>query len=223
MPSRRLVYQQGDHICTIYQSPEEQLRAATEYVKGGLDRGERCLYVCGEHTPEQFRAALHQAGVDVKAEETRGALILLTKHEGHLQGGSFSPDRMIHMLDQAVKDALAAGFNGLCAAGDMTWVLDGAPGTGDLAEYESRLNAFYADNRALGLCQYSRKLPEEILDHCIATHRIIRIDGPIALENPFYEQPQQAIGRRPHRDSGDKVLQIFAQSPKRRRLHRSAA
>lgn len=195
MPSRRLVYQQGDHICTIYTSAEEQLAAAIEYVKAGLQRGERCLYVCGEHTPEQFHAALETAGVDVKKEEKRGALVLITKHEGHLQGGCFDANRMIHLLDQAVNDALAAGFNGLCAAGDMGWVLDQAPGTEHLAEYESRLNDFYANHRALGLCQYSRNLPEHILDHCIATHPVIRIDGPIALENPFYEPPRRAIGR----------------------------
>ena len=195
MPSRRLVYQQGDHICTIYASPEEQLNAAIEYIKSGLERGERCLYVCGEHPPEALRAALQAAGIDAKAEEARGALLLLTKHDGHLSGGNFSPDRMIHMLDQAVRDALADGFSGLCAAGDMNWVLDEAPGTEKLAEYESRLNAFYANSRALGLCQYSRKLPAAILDHCIATHQVVRIDGPIALENPFYETPAVAIGR----------------------------
>jgi chemotaxis family two-component system sensor kinase Cph1 len=195
MPARRLVYQQGDHICTLYTSPAEQLAAAIEYVRGGLERGERCLYICGEHTPQQFRCALEAAGVDVSAEEERGTLVLVTKHEAHLQGGAFCPDRMIHMLDQAVLDALAAGFQGLCAAGDMAWVLDEAPGTEHLAEYESRLNEFYSKNRALGLCQYSRKMPEHILDHCLATHRLIRMDGPIALENPFYEPPQHAIGR----------------------------
>jgi len=43
----RIVYQQGDHVCTLFSSREEQLTAAIEYVRGGLERGERCLYVCG--------------------------------------------------------------------------------------------------------------------------------------------------------------------------------
>ena len=196
MSSPRLVYQQGDHVCTLFSSLEEQLNAAIEYIKGGLTRGERCLYVCGEHTCEDFRLALKLAGIDVDAEEKRGALVLITKHDGHLQGGTFDPDRMINMLHQAVADALEAGFTGLCAAGDMNWVLDAAPGTEKLAEYESRLNRFYANNKALGLCQYNRKtLPKAMQDHCIATHKHVRIDGPILLENPFYEEPVYAIGR----------------------------
>src|SRR5512133_1819589 len=140
MPSRRLVYQQGDHICTLYESPEEQLRAAVEYIIGGFSRGERCLYVCGEHTPDQLRAALREKGVDVGAAENRGALLLVTKKEAHLAGGYFDPDKMISLLQAAVKSALDDGFTGLCAAGDMSWVLDQKPGTAHLAEYESRLN-----------------------------------------------------------------------------------
>jgi hypothetical protein len=205
MSSPRMVYQQGDHICTLFSSLEEQLSAAIEYIKGGLERGERCLYVCGEHSCDDFRTALKLAGIDVDAEEKRGALILITKHEGHLSGGLFDPDSMINMLHQAVADALAAGFTGLCAAGDMNWVLDEAPGTEKLAEYESRLNRFYANNKALGLCQYNRNtLPKAMLDHCLATHKHVRIDGPIMLENPFYEEPERAIGRAAASDSAVK-------------------
>jgi hypothetical protein len=216
MASRRLVYQQGDHICTLYTSPEEQLKAAVEYLAAGLARGERCLYVCGEHSPEELRKALQSAGVAVKAQEDRGALILVTKADAHLKGGRFSADKMISLLHQAVKDALDAGFAGLCAAGDMSWVRDGAPGSEELAQYESRLNDFYRNSRALGLCQYSRNsLPHEFLDHCIATHPVVRIEGPIALENPFYEEPSRAVARRAasEPDLREKIRAIFSQAP----------
>jgi len=195
--SPRIVYQQGDHVCTLYSTPEEQLQAAVEYIRGGLARGERCLYVCCEHSVEEFRAALKRAGIDVDAEQARGALALMTKWEGHLKGGSFDPDKMITLLHAAVEDALAEGFNGLCAAGDMSWLLDEAPGSERLAEYEAGLNHFYQTHRALGLCQYSRsKLPSATLDHGIATHPYVRIEGPLLLENPFYEHPKLAAKRR---------------------------
>jgi hypothetical protein len=191
----RFVYQQGDHICTLYSSPDEQLTAAIEYIREGLARGERCLYVCGEHDVPSFRAALRGAGIDVKTDEARGALLLLTKHDGHLKGGCFDPAAMIRMLETAVTDALDAGFNGLCAAGDMTWLLDEAPGSEKLAEYEAALNHFYRSNRALGLCLYRRTMPAALLDHCLATHPVVRVEGPILLTNPFYELPETAMSR----------------------------
>lgn len=180
----------------LYSTREEQMEAAIEYIRGGLSRGERCLYVVGEHTPEEFRDGLEQAGIDVAAEEARGALILLTKHDGHLKGGYFSPEKMVNMLRDAVTDALGAGFAGLCAAGDMSWLLDEAEGSDRIAEYEARLNEFYPSSRALGLCLYNRdRLPAPTLDHGMATHRHVRVDGNILLDNPFYEPPAQAAVR----------------------------
>jgi hypothetical protein len=210
--SQRIVYQQGDHVCTLYTTPEEQLVAAIEYIRGGLTRGERCLYVCCEHSPKAFRAALKQAGIPVEAEESRGSLLLLTKNDGHLKGGTFDPDRMISMLYTAVEDALAAGFTGLCAAGDMSWLLDNAPGSEKIAEYEAKLNQFYKSHSALGLCLYNRStLPPAMLDHCLATHRYVRMDGSILLENPFYEPDEQAMTRtpRPHEVEA-KILRLHS-------------
>jgi hypothetical protein len=194
----RYIYQQGDHVCTLFSSPEEQLAAAVEYIEQGLVRGERCLYVCGEHTLEGFRQALAEAGIDVAQEEERGALVLLTKEHAHLAGGSFSPARMIGILRKAVEDALAEGYSGLCAAGDMTWLLDEAPGSEQIAEYEALLNGFYKSHKALGLCQYNRtRLPPAILDHGIATHPTVRLGGSFLLSNPFYELPEAAMRRTP--------------------------
>ena len=120
--------------------------------------------------------------------------MLLTKYDGHLSGGSFDPNRMIEMLQAGVKSALDAGFMGLCAAGDMSWILDGAPGSEKVAEYEMRLNRFYEANHALGLCQYNvRTMPAEVLAHCLASHSHIRVDGPILLSNPFFELPESTI------------------------------
>ncbi len=215
--SPRMVYQQGDHVCGLYSTPDEQLQAAVEYVRGGLERGERCLYVCCTHSVDEFRAGLKKAGINVKAEEKRGALKLITKHEGHLEGGYFDPDKMISMLHAAVKQALDDGFNGLCAAGDMSWLLDEARGSERVAEYEARLNHFYKSNRALGLCLYNRtKLPDEALDHGLATHALIRIEGPILLENPFYEPPAEAARRkgRPS-DLERKIRYVDAQQSER--------
>ncbi len=192
----RISYQEGDHVCTLFSSPEEQLRAAVEYIRGGLSRGERCLWVSCERSVAEFREALKKAGIDVKAEEQRGALLVVSKNEGHLKGGSFDPDRMIAMLHQAVKDALDAGFRGLCAGGDMSWLLDEAPGSERLVEYEARLNHFYRYNHALGLCTYNvRTMPAALLDDCMATHPTVRVDGPILMENPFYELPEKAMSR----------------------------
>jgi hypothetical protein len=124
----------------------------------------------------RMNSAWNCVGLALKSrgEEKRGALILITKCEGHLKGGGFGAAKMIEMLGGAVKDALDAGFAGLCTAGDMNWLRDDAPGSHEILEYEALLNHFFGDptNKALGLCQYNRNtLPAKILDTCMATHK----------------------------------------------------
>ena len=192
----RVVYQHGDHACTLYNSEEERLSAAIQFIRDGLAWHERCVYVCCDQETDGFRAALQSAGIDVAAEEARGAVVLLTKSDAHLNGGSFDPAGVIAILNAAVQGALNSGFAGLRAAGDMSWLLDEAPGSERLAEYEALLNQFCSNNRVIVLCQYNRRaLPAGTLDHCLATHPWVRMDGPILLSNPFYEPLETAIGR----------------------------
>jgi hypothetical protein len=175
---------------------------------------------------DEFRTALELASIEVAKEEARGGLVLLTKHDGHLKGGSFDPDRMIQMLEQAVENTLALGFKGLCAAGDMNWLLDGAPGSEKLAEYEARLNRFYESHHALGLCLYNLgTMPPSAIDDCLATHPFVRVEGPILLENPFYELPETAMLRIANADGVDeKVRRIrSAASSAREKVERVSA
>ena len=80
--SPRLSYNEGDHVCTLYFSPEEQLGAAVEYIRGGLSRNERCLYICCEHSVDEFRSELTKAGIDVEAEEARAPWCCLRSTTG---------------------------------------------------------------------------------------------------------------------------------------------
>ncbi len=49
---------QGDHICLIYENSAEQMAAAVPFMKDGLARGERCLYIADDRTVEAVALAL---------------------------------------------------------------------------------------------------------------------------------------------------------------------
>jgi hypothetical protein len=34
-----------DHLCSIYESAEEQFAVAIPFIRIGLDRGEKCIYI----------------------------------------------------------------------------------------------------------------------------------------------------------------------------------
>ena len=49
----------------------------------------------------------------MQQEQARGALILVTKHDADLRGGTFDPAAMIDLLNTAVQEALAQRLHGL--------------------------------------------------------------------------------------------------------------
>src|SRR5437763_27583 len=119
---------QGDHVCQIYQDAAEQRAAAVAFVQAGLSRGERCLSIADEQTAAQLAPALAAAGVDVSGAVQRGALSLLTPRDAYLRSGKFVPAVMFDLLRQAIDEALAAGFSGLRATGEMSWAVGAVEG-----------------------------------------------------------------------------------------------
>ena len=52
---------QGDHICLIYEDTAEQMAGAVLFLKEGLSRGERCVYIADDRTVEAIAQALAAA------------------------------------------------------------------------------------------------------------------------------------------------------------------
>jgi two-component system, chemotaxis family, sensor kinase Cph1 len=179
---------QGDHICALFQTEEEQLSIAAGYVADGLRRGERCLYVTESAAGlERFREVLEALGVDTAAALKRGALVQATSAETHLAGGRFDAERMLGMLNDAVEAALNDGFQGLRTCGDMSWLLGNPEGADQVVEYEAFLNQFFKGVRATGMCLFDRaRLPPALIDHALATHSSVNLPGRL-VPNPFFE------------------------------------
>ena len=188
-------YRQGEHICVLYETAEEQRSVAAAYVADGLGHGERCFYVADSPAGlGQFRVALRSLGIDVEDARRSRALLEATYDEAHLVDGFFDSERMLAMLNQAVETALNDGFAGLRTCGDMSWLLGDPPGAQHVVEYEALLNQFFQGVRACGMCQYDRRrLPDTLLDHALATHSSAVIGGTHKT-NPFYE-PAASAGR----------------------------
>ena len=96
----------------------------------------------------------------------------------HLIDGVFDSERMLTMLNNAAEQALNDGYAGLRTCGDMTWLLDDAPGSTQVAEYEALVTELFKSVRALAMCQYDRaRLPPGVLTNAFATHPTLVIAG----------------------------------------------
>jgi len=65
-----------DHVCSIYENIGEHYAVAMPFIRIGLERGERCIYVADDGTEEVVRDAMHASGIDVGAATAADGLVL---------------------------------------------------------------------------------------------------------------------------------------------------
>ncbi|MGA7521391.1 MAG: MEDS domain-containing protein [Acidobacteriaceae bacterium] len=176
-----------DHLALIYDNQEEQLDIVVPFLRLGLERGEKSVYIIDDSDPAMVIAAMERHGIDVDAATATGALAIITKYDAYLKSGDFDPDWMIGFLAQAVEDAKREGFHAVRASGEMTWALGpGGDVNSRLIEYECRLNTFFPQHDMGGICQYNRRrFRPETLMHVIHTHPRIVFRGEVC-DNPYY-------------------------------------
>jgi MEDS: MEthanogen/methylotroph, DcmR Sensory domain len=159
-----------------------------------------------------MRSRLWALGLDVAREVNEGGLIL-SSDQSHLEAGEFDVQRMLATLHGAVSQALADGYVGLWASGDMTWEMGGKLDLDKLLEYEYALEEFMKRNLALsGICQYHRDtLPPAALLAALHTHNGVSFNETLIRFNPHY-QPHHTLTQRWKDDlAADQIHQMLDQ------------
>jgi GAF domain-containing protein/predicted DNA binding protein len=188
------------HLALIYENQAEQFAAAVPFIRQGLRRGERCLYVADENSRAEVVSALRAGGVDVDAALDSGALSIYSKQDTYLREGKFDPDDMIEFLADAIDEATET-YEALRIAGEMTWVFGESPDMEDLIEYEGKVNRLMPEEDCIALCQYNReRFPTEVIRDVVRTHPHLIYDGTVC-QNFYYTPPEDFFGpTRPERE-----------------------
>src|SRR5207237_8830639 len=83
-----------DHLCSIYESPQEHYAVAVPFIRIGLDRGEKCIYIADDGTVGDVRQAMQSAGIDIERATASKDLVLATKQQAYRKHGPFHPASM---------------------------------------------------------------------------------------------------------------------------------
>jgi PAS domain S-box-containing protein len=184
----------GDHVCLLYQSEEEYRDVLVPFLRHGLERGEKVLYIAYSHRAEAILGYLGADDFDVQPYVERGQLRIAGLADAYLRGGVFDPDQMMALWRSETERALAEGYTALRATGECNWAWHGLPGSERWIEYEARLNEIFNETRCLALCQYDqRHLPAAILLDVLSTHPIC-IVGTELYENFYFIPPEDLLG-----------------------------
>jgi hypothetical protein len=187
------------HQCMIYEgSAYDRLPRLVPLILQKLDHRNRCLILGSEPVMAKLGSDLSASGLDVPAQLQKGALIL-SSDRSHLRDGYFDVEAMLAGLADAVQEALADGFEGFFATGDMTWEFGSEVNLPKLLQYECGLERLFRKLPALsGICQYHKDtLPLDMIGNALYTHRAVYVNHTLQRVNPYYLQPESLQIHRP--------------------------
>jgi signal transduction histidine kinase len=191
------------HLCLIYATQEEQFSATIPFLKIGLERGEKCLYVADANTTAALMNAMRADGIDVDAASRQGSFTITN---GYPLPGNFVPDRMVNFLAESVQAAGAAGYSALRVIGEMTWVTGIERRPERLIEFEAKVNHLFRDGDLLAICQYDRRVfPPAVLLEILRTHPTVVYDG-FVCENPYYVPAEEYLNPDHHEREIQRML-----------------
>jgi len=191
--------EQDRHVCAFFDSPEDELRLLLPFLRAGLARGQRAVYVVPRDRREQVDALIAEES-DLTDAGRRGQLLLLDSEGMYLQNGRFDEDLMITIIERLLQAGPSLGFTLTRLVAHPEPALSDPEDARAFIRYESRLNAALRRFADPVICTYElSKTGTGVLLDVLRTHPIAIIGG-VLHENPFYTQPAAFIAEVTARD-----------------------
>lgn len=182
----------GAHIGGLFDSEREHRALTAAFLRHGLERFEKLVYLADDRSAEQIRAYLSADGVRVEPCVQSGQLQVLQAEAFCRRGEGLDAGSLMAWLQTETGRAGAEGYSGLRAAFEMSRLAAGSCGPERLAEVEARLNAFLPGSGCLALCQYDRRrFDAQVLLDMLEAHPLAAI-GTAVYDN-FYHMPPREV------------------------------
>jgi hypothetical protein len=151
-----LAIRPGEHACLRFTRREDGDRLVAAFVRDGLRRGHKVVYLVDREPVDDCVAWLSSAVTDAGPAIGRGQLVVRRMTETYMpEGEDFDAEAQIGRWRLEHRQALSEGYAGLSATGEGTWALTGLGADCDgLAEFEDGMNRIFDDDTITCLCQY---------------------------------------------------------------------
>lgn len=208
----------GRHICLPFESDTEKLDAVASFLVEGLTEGKRCLFVGTAEELAQLGAPVEAAGICLTQARARGRLLFLTREEAYLSDGVFDPAVVLARIESYIRSAMADGFTGLYATGELVHV-PAEDVWRRIVGYEAQINESFARLPVTSLCRYPRAVvPPCRVQDVLRTHPVAVVRGE-SCKNPFYERTQLALSDDCQERLDWQLRQLHVQNRRERHLH----
>jgi MEDS: MEthanogen/methylotroph, DcmR Sensory domain len=184
------------HVCAFLNGPREADAVLDPFVKQGVDRGERLLYLVNPAASAAPVNRLRQLGYDAGDLLERRRCEVHTWTETYLRGGAFDQAAMLELLQEMLVDRDGPRIR---MVADMGWATDRADAAHDLIEFESKANFLHAQHSHVVICTYdARGFDGSFVIDILRTHPMVLIGGMLQA-NPYFVPPTEFLQERARR------------------------
>lgn len=140
----------------MYGTEREHAGILSEFLRAGLARNEKCIYVVHGGITRAVQSTLRAIGAELRVATEGGAIELRRAEELFPARGALATGRLLSAWRRAERRGRREGFTGLRVVSEVPRAAHGGPRREQWFEYERRLTSTAAELRASFLCIYAR-------------------------------------------------------------------
>ena len=159
----------GTHLCHFYRKKEDLTEILIPYFTVGLQNNELCMWITSDPLgAEDAKATLRKAVGNLDDYIDKGQIEIVDSGEWYTKSGRFEPDMVLNGWVNKENEAVKRGFDGLRAAGNISWLE--RRDWREFANYEAEIDKVIGDYRMIAICSYC-------IDRCVASDVIDVVDN----------------------------------------------
>ncbi|MCS5735247.1 MEDS domain-containing protein [Herbiconiux daphne] len=186
------------HVCAFVNGPQEQDAVLDPFVRQGVDRGDRLVYLVDPAESAGPVNRLRHLGYDAAGLLEGHRCEVHTWTDTYLRGGHFDQDDMLDLLDEMLVRQRPPRIR---LVADMGWAADRRDVADSLIEFEARANFIHARHEHVVICSYDvARFDGAFIIDILRTHPLVLIGGVLQV-NPFFLPPSEFIEERSARGS----------------------
>lgn len=188
-------FEQGVHICQIYNDEEERHGALVNFIISGLKAGENTACFTENETEFTLKDYFERNGFSYDEECRKGEFTLSKTADVYFENGTFEPERMLALIQEFYDKSSAQNRSGARVIGEMTPEIERVPGGSRLLEYESKISILLRKYPVTSVCQYdARQFDGATIMEILKVHPYMIIRGSV-VHNPFFIQPEDYLSK----------------------------
>src|SRR5260221_9531232 len=184
---------QHRHICTFFNSVDEEHRVLGSFIKEGFEQGDKAFHIVDPELQGEHLKRLAEAGIDVEQAMGTGQLELRRWQDAYLRDDRFDQDAMLALLEEVLQSGAAAGYPLTRFMSRVEAALVDKAGVDSWLEYETRVNYVVPKYDNPVICTYDlSKFSAGMVMDMMRTHPVV-IVGELLHENPFVDTPDHYL------------------------------